>query len=109
MEAYLPPDESELLKYIYLNQKILFQVMKGVKAFLFEQPLPLQLPFCRLAVTLFPKHFPFSGPLLLQGFCEGVFSASSTAFEAMCLSTTDLVETSEIDGKSFFSLALLVV
>lgn len=65
MEAYLPPDESELLKYIYLNQKILFQVMKGVKDFLFEQHLTLQLPFRRLAVTLFPKHFPFSGPLLL--------------------------------------------
>lgn len=65
MEAYLTPDESELLNYIYLNQKILFQVMKEVKAFLFKQHLPLQLPFCQLAVTLFPKHFPFSGPLLL--------------------------------------------
>lgn len=63
MEAYVPPDESELLKYVYLHQKILFQVMKGMQAFLFEQLLPLQLPFCQLAVTLLPKHFP--GPLLL--------------------------------------------
>lgn len=66
MEDYLPPDDSELLKYVYLNQKILFQVMERVQAILFEQHLPLQLTFCQLAVTLFPKHFPFSGPLLLQ-------------------------------------------
>lgn len=65
MEVYLPPDESELFKYACLDQKVLFQVMKGVQAFIFEQPLPLQLPSCRLAATLFSKHLPLSGPLLL--------------------------------------------
>jgi len=65
MEVYLLPDESELFKYVCLDQKVLLQIMKGAQAFISEQPLPLQLPSCRLAATLFSKHFPLSGPLLL--------------------------------------------
>lgn len=57
MEVYLLPDESELFKYVCLDQKVLFQIVKGAQAFIFEQPLPLQLSSCRLAATLFSEHF----------------------------------------------------
>lgn len=73
MEVYLPLDESELFKYICLDQKGLFQLVKGVQAFIFEQPLSLQLLSCQLAASLFSKPFRFSGPLVLSVF-EGVFS-----------------------------------
>lgn len=77
MEVYLPSDESELFRYVCLDQKVLFQIMKRVQAFIFEQPLPLQLLSCQLAAALLSKHFPLLGPLLLFCLCWGVFSASS--------------------------------
>lgn len=63
MEVYLPPDESELFKDVCLDQKDLFQIMKGTQAFIFKQSLPLQLSSDGLAATLFSKHFPLSGLL----------------------------------------------
>lgn len=75
MEVYLPPDESELFKDVCLDQKVLFQIIKGVQAFIFKQPLPLQLPSRGPAAALFSQHFSLSG-LLLICLRRAVFSIS---------------------------------
>lgn len=91
MEVYLPPDESELFKDVCLDQKVLFQIIKGVQAFIFMQPLPLQLPSHGPAATLFSEHFSLSG-LLLRCLRRAVFSISCHR-KAKRLLTKDLTPT----------------
>lgn len=67
MEVYLPPDESELFKYVCLDQKVLFQIMKGVQAFISEQPLPLQLPPCHFVFKALSPSRSFPAPVPLPG------------------------------------------
>lgn len=59
MEVYLPPDESELFKYVCLDQKVLFQIMKGVQAFIFEQPCPCSSLPAGLLPLCSQSPFPF--------------------------------------------------
>lgn len=73
MEVYLPPDESELFKYVCLDQKVLFQIMKGVQAFIFEQPCPCSSLPAGLLPLCSQSTFPFQ---VLS--CSGAFAGVSS-------------------------------
>jgi len=102
MEVYLPPDESELFKDICLDQKVLFQIIKGAQAFIFKQSLPLQLSSDGLAATLFSKRFSLSGLLRWCAFAGCLLYFPLLQLKAMRLLTKDLIQTFEIRRNLFF-------
>lgn len=83
MEVYLPPDESELFKYVCLDQKVLFQIMKGVQAFISEQPLPLQLPPCHFVLKALSPSRSFPAPVPLPGVSSLILLTGSEGNEPL--------------------------
>lgn len=110
MEVYLLPDESELFKYVCLDQKVFIPNYEGCASlYLWTAPAPaaLFLPACCHFVLR--ALLPFRSSPALVSFWGCLLCFLWLELKAMNLPSTDLMQTFETNGNLLFLWLHLVI